>query len=136
MKFYEITDADRELVAMALDVLEKNFDAGIFYHTVGAALRCKNGKVYTGVNCDGIHGSCAEFIAMGNAVSAGEREFDTMVAVHLKSQNNLLSPCGNCRQMMFEYYPDIRVILNDDDGNMVKTDLRDLLPFAWVPIEN
>ncbi len=51
------------------------------YHTVGAALRCKNGKIYTGVNCDGIHGSCAEFTAMGAAITAGEREFDCIVAV-------------------------------------------------------
>ena len=135
MKFYEITNEDRELVAMALRVLEKNYDDGIYYHTVGAALRCKNGKVYLGVNCDGIHGSCAEFIAMGNAVSAGEREFDTIVAVHQQTLNNLLSPCGNCRQMMYEYYPDIRVIFNDDDGKMVKVCLRDILPFAWRPVE-
>lgn len=136
MKIYEITAEDKALVKSALDVLTKNFDDGVFYHTVGAALRCKNGTVYTGVNCDGIHGSCAEFIAMGNAISSGEREFDTMVAVHHNTKNNLLSPCGNCRQMMFEYYPDLRVILNDDEGNMIKVDLRDLLPFAWIPVEN
>lgn len=136
MKLHEITQDDLKLIESALNVLKNNFDEGVFYHTVGAALRCRNGKVYTGVNCDGIHGSCAEFIAMGNAISAGEREFDTMVAVHLKTKNNLLSPCGNCRQMMFEYYPDIKVILNDDDGKIIKADLRDLLPFAWVPVEN
>ena len=134
MTFYEITENDRELIKAALDTLEKNFDDGIYHHTVGAAVRCKNGKVYSGVNCDGIHGSCAEYITLGIAISAGEREFDTIVAVHEKAQNSLVSPCGNCRQMLIEYCPDIKVILNDDEGNIVKVKASDLLPFAWKPV--
>ena len=82
MKRYEVTEKDKQLIAAGLDVLSKNFDDGVYHHTVGCALLCKNGKVYTGVNCDGIHGSCAEYITMGIAISAGEREFDTIVATH------------------------------------------------------
>ncbi|MBQ7912136.1 MAG: cytidine deaminase [Clostridia bacterium] len=134
MKFYEITNEDKELIKIALKTLAENFDDGVYRHTVGAALRCKNGKVYSGVNCDGIHGSCAEYVAMGIAISAGEREFDTIVAVHEKAVNCLLSPCGNCRQMLVEYCPDIKVILNDDEGNMRKVSARELLPFAWKPV--
>lgn len=134
MTFYEITDSDRELIKIALETLNKNFDDGIYHHTVGAAVRCKNGKVYTGVNCDGIHGSCAEYITMGIAISNGERDFDTIVAVHEKAPNCLFAPCGNCRQMLFEYCPDIKVILNDDEGNMIKVKATDLLPFAWKPV--
>ena len=134
MTCYEITQADRDLIARALKTLEANFDDGIYHHTVGCGLRCKNGNVYTGVNCDGNHGSCAEYITMGIAISAGEREFDTIVAVHEKMPNSLLSPCGNCRQMLIEYCPDIKVILNDDAGHMVKVGIRDLLPFAWMPV--
>ena len=134
MKFYEITNEDKELIQIALQTLAKNFDDGVYNHTVGAALRCKNGKVYSGVNCDGIHGSCAEYIVMGMAISAGEREFDTIVAVYEKAINSLLAPCGNCRQMLVEYCPDIKVILNDDEGNMRKVSAKDLLPFAWKPI--
>ncbi len=134
MTFYEITDADRELIRTALDTLLKNFDDGIYNHTVGAAIRTKNGKVYSGVNCDGIHGSCAEYIAIGTAISAGEREFDTIVAVNEKAVNCLVAPCGNCRQMLVQYAPNIKVILNDDSGSMVKVDIGDLLPFAWKPV--
>ena len=94
MNFYEITEQDKELIKIALKTLENNFDDGIYNHSVGAAIRCKNGKVYSGVNCDGIHGSCAEYITMGIAVSEGEREFDTIVAVHKdfpnKGNNTLL----------------------------------------------
>ena len=134
MKRYEVNDTDKRLIAAGLDVLSKNFDDGVYHHTVGCALLCKNGKVYTGVNCDGIHGSCAEYITMGIAISAGEREFDTIVATHEKALNGVVPPCGNCRQMLFEYCPDIKVIVNDEEGNLIKVSARDLLPFAWEPV--
>lgn len=135
MKFYEITDKDKELIKVALKTLQNNFDDEIYHHTVGAALSCPNDKIYSGVNCDGIHGSCAEYITIGMAISAGERNFDTIVAVHDKAPNCLVAPCGNCRQMLMEYCPDIKVILNDENNNMVKVDIKDLLPFAWKPVQ-
>ena len=134
MERFQITDEDRELIKEGLDVLLKNFDDGVYNHTVGCALRCKNGKIYKDVNCDGIHGSCAEYITVGIAISAGERDFDTIVAVHEKHLNCVIPPCGNCRQMMFEYCPDIKVIVNDEKGELIKVKARDLLPFAWEPV--
>lgn len=133
MKIYEITEKDRELIQIALDVLKDNFDDGIYHHTVGCAILCKNGKIYKGVNCDCNHGSCAEYITIGSAISAGEREFDTIVAANEHSLNCVLPPCGNCRQMLYEYCPDIKVIVNDDNGNLIKVTAKDLLPFPWKP---
>ena len=134
MEFFEITKHDKELIKLALEVLAKNFDDGVYNHTVGSAIRCKDGSIFLGVNCDGIHGSCAEFISVGAAITAGQRDFDTIVAVHDKAQNYLLPPCGNCRQMLLEYCPHIKVIINDADGNMVKVKINDLLPFAYKHI--
>ncbi len=134
MTFFDITEKDKELINIALAVLKDNFDDGIYNHTVGCALLCSNGSIYKGVNCDGIHGSCAEYITMGIAVSAGERSFDTIVAVHERQPNFVVPPCGNCRQMLFEYCPDVKVIVNDDNGRIVKVGIRDLLPFAWRPV--
>ena len=134
MKKYALNETDKKLIKTALDVIEKNFDDGVYNHTVGCALLCKNGKIYSGVNCDGIHGSCAEYITMGIAISAGEREFDTIVAVHDKQDGYVISPCGNCRQMFFDYCPDIKVIVKDEDGETVKVSARDLLPYAWQPV--
>ena len=134
MERYPITEKDRALIEIGLQVLEKNFDDGVYNHTVGCALLCKNGKIYQGVNCDGIHGSCAEYVTIGMAISNGEREFDTIVAVHEKSANGVVSPCGNCRQMMVSYCPDILVIVNDENDNLIKVKARDLLPFAWKPV--
>lgn len=134
MERYPITEKDRELIRIGLQVLAENFDDGVYNHTVGCALLCKNGNIYKGVNCDGIHGSCAEYITMGIAVSQGEREFDTIVAVHEKNLNGVISPCGNCRQMLLEYCPDILVIVNDEKGELIKVRARELLPFAWQPV--
>ena len=72
MERYPITEKDRELIEIGLQVLANNFDDGIYNHTVGCAVLCKNGNVYKGVNCDGIHGSCAEYITIGIAISNGE----------------------------------------------------------------
>ena len=134
MEHYPITQQDKKLISLALEVLQQNFDDGVYHHTVGCALLCQNGKIYTGVNCDGIHGSCAEYITMGIAISNGEREFDTIVAAHEKSPNGVVSPCGNCRQMLMEYCPDVKVIVNDENGNLIKVTARDLLPFAWQSV--
>ncbi len=135
MEFFKITKKDKELIELALEVLKKNFDDGVYRHTVGSALLCADGRVFLGVNCDGIHGSCAEFISMGAAITAGQRNFDTIVAVRGKAVNNLVPPCGNCRQMLYEYSPDIKVILNDDKGNIVKVRIKDLLPLPYVFVD-
>lgn len=134
MKKYPLNETDKKLIKIALEVLEKNFDDGVYNHTVGCALLCKNGKIYSGVNCDGIHGSCAEYITVGIAISSGEREFDTIVAVHDKQTDYVISPCGNCRQMLFDYCPDIKIIVKDENGETVKVSARDLLPYAWQPV--
>ena len=135
MRKFKLTQADYKLIEQGLQVLAKNFDDGVYNHTVGCALRCKNGKVYTGVNCDGIHGACAEYVTIGMAISNGEREFDTIVATHEKHLNGVLPPCGNCRQMLVEYCPNIKVIVNVEQGNLIKVQAKDLLPFAWKPIQ-
>ena len=134
MTKYPLNEADEKLIPMALKVLQENFDDGVYNHTVGCALLCKNGTVYTGVNCDGIHGSCAEYITMGMAISSEQREFETIVAVHDKADKFVIPPCGNCRQMLFEYCPDIKVIVKVENGELVKVTARDLLPFAWEPV--
>jgi len=44
------------------------------------AIRCRNGNIYTGVNVYSNHGACAEMIAIGSAITNGEREFECLVA--------------------------------------------------------
>ena len=102
-------------------------------YPVGAALRGKSGKIYTGVNVENAAypvTMCAERVALFKAVSEGEREFDAISVV----TNNGGSPCGSCRQVLAEFGLDIVVLIADGDGNLTEeTSIRDLLPGAFGP---
>ena len=125
-----LTDSDYEVIEAAQKAIQRNYDAIHDNHTVGAAVRCKSGKIYAGVNVYSIHGACAEQIAIGTAITQGEREFETVVAVMGKDGAQIIPPCGNCRQIMFEYMPDCDVILSVDGQNR-KVKAKELLPFPY-----
>lgn len=121
---------DLELIEEAKKVINKNFDEVDENYTVGAAIRCKNGNIYVGVNVYTHHGSCAEYIAIGAAITAGEREFDTIVAVRSPKKNNtLIPPCGNCRELLKQYAPNIKVLVQTENG-IEKVTVKELLPYS------
>lgn len=126
----EATKTDLELIEDARNVITKNYDNLNYNHTVGAAIRCKNGKIYTGVNIYSSLGACAEFIAIGTAISAGERDFECIVAVRGENGEEILPPCGNCRQMLLKYAPECDVIVNTTN-KLQKAKVFELLPFAY-----
>jgi cytidine deaminase len=102
-------------------------------YPVGAALRTRSGKIYTGVNVENAaypQTMCAERVAIFKAVSEGEMEFDVISVV----TNNGGSPCGGCRQVMAEFGLETIVLLADGGGNLVKeTTVKELLPEAFTP---
>jgi cytidine deaminase len=128
---YDLTEADIELVKQATEIIKKNYDGKRYFHTVGAALRCKSGKVYLGVNVYSVHGSCAEYTAIGSAITAGEREFDCVVAIGGDDCDKVYSPCGNCRQMLLTYMPEGFVIVDTEDG-LKKVSVKSLIPFGYT----
>lgn len=99
---------------------------------VGAALVCKNGRVYTGANVENASYSvtcCAERVALFKAVTDGEREF-AAIAVTSDSVDHTY-PCGVCRQALYEFSPDLEVLSSNTDLNYKKTTLDKLLPHAF-----
>jgi len=94
---------------------------------------CTSGHIYMGINieaCD--YGPCAEPIAIGAAFTNGERHILAIVAVRKQDgEYPVLSPCGNCRQLLVDYAPEALVIF-DNDGEVVKTQARNLLPGAYL----
>lgn len=102
-------------------------------YPVGAALRTKSGRLYTGVNIENAaypQTMCAERVAIFKAVSEGETEFEVISVV----TNNGGSPCGGCRQVMAEFGLDTIVLLANGEGELVKEmTVRELLPEAFTP---
>lgn len=125
-----LKEKDYELIAEAKKAIHLNYDQEHHNHTVGAAVRCKSGKVYVGVNLYSLHGACAEQVAIGTAITNGEREFDAIVAVRGKEGEEIISPCGNCRQILHDYMPDCDVIVSAR-GELKKIKAKELLPFSY-----
>ena len=126
----DLIEKDLELVEKAIKTIKMNYDSIKFNHTVAVAIRCKNGNIYTGVNVYSNHGACAEMIAIGSAITNGEREFECLVAVRGENGEEILSPCGNCRQVLSDYMPDCKVIISIKN-KLGKIAVRELLPFAY-----
>lgn len=102
------------------------------YH-VGAALRTKTGRIFTGVNVENAaypQTMCAERVAVFKAVSEGELEFE-VVAV---ATDNGGSPCGGCRQVLAEFGLDTLVLIANGNGELLKEmTVKELLPEAFMP---
>ena len=99
---------------------------------VGAALRTVDGRVHVGANVENASyglGRCAEQSAVQAMASAGDRAFDELVVV--SDADPPASPCGACRQVLFEFGADAVVWLANRDGSARRTRVRDLLPDAF-----
>lgn len=122
------------LIKKSIDV-RKNAYSPYSQYKVGAAVLTKQGNIYTGCNFENVAfgaGVCAERIAIGNAISNGEREF---VAICVSGESSDITPCGICRQAILEF-GNMLVICCDETGEKYKTyQLEDLLPFAFIKIK-
>ncbi len=104
---------------------------------VGAALLCKDGKIYEGANIENMsYGAtnCAERTAIFRAIIDGEREFSAIAVVgakHGEEISDFCAPCGICRQVMSEFCSsDFEILLYD--GKEIKTyTLSGMLPAAF-----
>ena len=128
-----LTDEVRQkLIRSALEARQRAY-APYSNYSVGAALLAKSGRIYQGVNIENAAYPttiCAERVAIFNAVSEGERQFDAIAVV---TQNGG-TPCGSCRQVMAEFGLDTIVLIADAEGRIVnETDVSDLLPAAFTP---
>jgi cytidine deaminase len=104
-------------------------------YRVGAALRTKSGRIFTGVNVENAvypHTMCAERVAIFKAVSEGETEFE-VIAV---ATDNGGTPCGGCRQVMAEFGLDTLVLIADGTGKLKREmTVSQLLPEAFTPAD-
>lgn len=131
MNYSEDAEKYQALIDAATEVLRKNYHA--VRHSVGAAVLCASGRIYTGVNVESSgYGVCAEPIALGAALTNGERSMLAVVAVCKREGGYVvLSPCGNCRQMLLDYAPEADVVYMGAEGT-ASSKAKHLLPGAYV----
>lgn len=102
------------------------------HYEVGAALLAKDGRIFTGCNVEcASYGMtiCAERTATVKAVSEGAREFE---AIAINATGSAPFPCGACRQLLYEFSPEMQVIVTWD-GHLRSEKLCDLLPEGFGP---
>jgi cytidine deaminase len=139
MKRVALSAKDRELIVAARDAIKRRYRNE--WQEVGAALRTREGRIITGVNIDAYLGRmavCAEAVAIGRAITeAGDQGIDTIVAVrHPKPDDEdqtiaVVSPCGSCREIIYDYDAKARVIVPNGGDGAVAT-IAELLPNKYV----
>ena len=130
-----LTKADKDLIEAASEAIKKRYRND--WQEVGSALRTRTGQIVTGVNLDAYLGRmavCAEGVALGRVITdLGEAGIETIVAVrHPKPTEKdqairVVLPCGSCRELIWDYDRNARVIV-PDDGNVTVTSIAELLP--------
>jgi cytidine deaminase len=113
-----LSKKDQELIAAATDAIKSRYRNE--WQEVGAALRTRDGRVFTGVNLDAYVGRgavCAEAVAIGRALTEfGDKGIETIVAVRHPEPGEpggiaVVSPCGACRELIHDYDAKARVIV-------------------------
>ena len=108
------TRASKSLIELANEARRRAY-APYSNYKVGAALRTKSGRIFTGVNIENAAyptSICAERTAVFKAVSEGERDFEIIAVV----TDNGGSPCGSCRQVLAEFGLETQVVIADGNG--------------------
>ncbi len=131
--------ADKDLIAAASAAIKRRYRDD--WQEVGAALRTRSGRIFTGVNLDAYLGRmavCAEAVALGRAVvDVGDDGIDLIVAVRhpppeAKDQAiAVVSPCGACRELIFDYDPKARVIVPNGKSSSA-VPIAELLPNKYT----
>lgn len=132
-RFRELTDEQRQGLVQAAQSAATLAYAPYSHYPVGAALLAADGTIYTGCNVENASYPatiCAERTALVKAVSEGRRAFIALAVV----TPNGGSPCGICRQMLYEFAPQIPIIVADDTGAIrAEIALSDLLARGFGP---
>jgi cytidine deaminase len=125
---------EAELLAAAIEIQAMAY-APYSHFLVGAAIRTRSGRVFTGCNVENAaypQGTCAEAGAIAAMVAAGEREIETVVTV---CDGEMLStPCGGCRQKIREFArPDTVIHAAGPSGVRMTYTMAALLPDGFGP---
>jgi cytidine deaminase len=100
-------------------------------HTMAAAARAQDGRIVTAVNAYHFTGGpCAELVVIGAAAAQGAYDLDTIVAIGDRDRG-VVPPCGRCRQVLLDYFPNLKVIIGASDS-LRTVSITDLLPESYI----
>ena len=120
----------KELINTAMEVRKNAYAPYSNFH-VAAALLCADGEIISGINMESSSyglSVCAERNTIATAVAKGKKDF---IALAIISRSGV-TPCGACRQVIFDICGDIDIILSDGNGNIQDTTTtKALLPIAF-----
>ncbi|XP_059546936.1 cytidine deaminase [Myotis daubentonii] len=126
---------DIQLLVLCSQEAKKSAYCPYSHFPVGAALLTRDGKIFLGCNVENACyplGICAERTAIQKAISEGYKDFRA-IAVAADVQDDFISPCGACRQVMREFGSNWDVYLTKPDGTYVLTTVQELLPASFGP---
>jgi len=101
---------------------------------VGAAIITQDGKIFSGCNIESSSFGltmCAERNALSAALCEGERIFSAILVV--ADTEKPVSPCGACRQLIYDYAPDITVIMSNLKAETLEMKIKDMLKYPFGP---
>ena len=132
----QLEEQQRELVVAARAARRRAY-APYSGFQVGAAVRARNGEIFSGCNVENISfgaGICAERGAILHAVSQGLRPGQLVAVAVYTRASQITPPCGMCLQVLQEFAKDPEVLLANTRGTRVLR-LRQLLPMPFSPFD-
>lgn len=133
-------DVIQDLIKRAMKAREYSYSPYSNF-SVGAAILAESGNIYTGCNIESVSYTptiCAERVALFKAVSEGEREFKMLALIGgpkngEKKTEQIVSPCGVCRQMLYEFGRDMKIVMADSVERYEVRTIEELLPYGFGP---
>jgi len=118
------------MVRSASEMLAQSGDGN--NHTVAASIYAEDGLIYSGVNLYHFTGGpCAEIVALARLASDGGGAKPLAIVAVADRERGVIAPCGRCRQILIDYYPEIQVVLRTEHG-IRALPLTAILPYVYL----
>jgi cytidine deaminase len=130
----ELTKVEQEkLIQSAIQAINSAY-APYSQFKVGAAVLTSAGKIFAGCNVENASyglSMCAERNAIANAIIGSGQDTITIKAIAVANSHHVsCSPCGACRQVIWELGQNAQVIFRANQGWQTST-IKDLLPVGF-----
>ncbi len=128
-----LTDAQIQTLIAEAQAAMAEAHATYSNFTVGAAILMEDGSIVRGANIENASFGatiCAERSAIASALSQGKRGIKAVAVTN--ATDTKITPCGICRQVLYEYGTDIPVICTNQAGEYMIHTISDLLPHAFT----